>query len=742
MFIKKWFVLFLLFTLPVFTQTGGVDFIRGVDISTTPQIKNAGGVWKLNNVAGDMLDIFKTNGANYVRLRLWHTPTNKYCGLDSTLAFAKEVKAKGFHFLLDIHYSDWWADPGQQTKPAAWNGLSFAVLTDSVRSYTKRVIQAFKNQNTLPDMVQVGNEITPGMLWPDGKISVGGWGNFTTLLKAGIQGVKEVDTTCKIMIHIDRGGDNASCRWFFDNLRSNNVSYDIIGLSYYPWWHGSLSAAQNNLNDLATRYNKDLIIVETAYPWTTQYMNDGVGNVGFDPAKLPSGYPVNPQGQRDFLTYLIQLIKNTTSKKGIGFFYWEPAYISVPPVGSAWENYALFDFSGNAFPTIQAFQSTDSLTAVNVTLRLNTSTLGDTLKSSGFVQARGQIYGVSSGLFPSGEKFSWDQNSKIILKNKGGDYWEYKFKMYPADEIQYLYWAGHSASISTYRNLGWEGQITPFDSSAVNYRVFVAGMQDTVLNIEFFNGTSTKAEQYWSPIKHKTDSVAVLFRVNISQLIKSGLFDAAKTMTLTVRGDSASSAGLLSWNTDNVHLKQEPISVGSGSFWSGVVYVPKNKILAGTPISYKFYVTNCLFGGLEPDIENRVFNFPESDTTLGWKFFNDNKTITGVEDDVNFSPEEFVLYQNYPNPFNPKTTITYQLATSPQTPLVAKERGRGEVVSLKVYDVLGNIVATLVNEIQQPGIHEIVFDARNLSSGIYFYELSVTGGSANFRSSKKLILMK
>ena len=438
---KKIFSLWIsiLLTITSFPQISSDNFIRGVDISTTPQIKNAGGVWKQNNVVDDVLDIFKNNGANYVRLRLWHTPTNKYCGLDSTLAFAKEIKAKGFKFLLDIHYSDWWADPGQQTKPAAWNGLSFAVLTDSVRSYTKRVIQALKDQNTLPDMVQVGNEITGGMLWPDGKISVGGWGNFTTLLKAGIQGVKDVDTTVKIMIHIDRGGDNNSCRWFYDNLKSNGVTFDIIGLSYYPWWHGSLTNAQNNLNDLATRYNKDIVIVETAYPWTTQYLNDGMNNVGFDPAKLPAGYPVNPQGQRDFLTYLIKLIKNTTSGRGIGFFYWEPAYISVPPVGSAWENYALFDFSGNAFSTLQAFQSNDSMSTVNVTLRLNTSTLGDTIKSTGFVQARGQIFGVSSGFFPGGEKFTWDINSQIKLKNVGGDYWEYTFKMYPPMKYNFYF---------------------------------------------------------------------------------------------------------------------------------------------------------------------------------------------------------------------------------------------------------------------------------------------------------------
>ncbi len=719
-----------LLTFTLFPQISTDNFISGVDISTTPQIKNAGGVWKQNNVPGDVLDIFKSNGANYVRLRLWHTPTDGYCGLDSTLAFAKNVKTKGLKFLLDIHYSDWWADPGQQTKPAAWKNLSFTLLTDSVRQYTKRVIKALKDQNTLPDMVQVGNEITPGMLWPDGKISIGGWGNFTTLLKAGIQGVKDIDTTVKIMIHIDRGGDNATSRWFFDNLKSNGVSFDIIGLSYYPWWHGTLTQAQNNLNDLATRYNKDIIIVETAYPWTTQYLNDGVSNVGFDPTKLPAGYPVNPQGQRDFLTYLIKLIKNTTSKRGIGFFYWEPAFISVPPVGSAWENYAIFDFNGNAFSTLQAFQNTDSLTSVKVTLRLNTASLGDTLKSTGFVQARGQIIGVSSGFFPSGEKFSWDQNSQIILKNVGGDYWQYQFQMYPADEIQFLFWAGHSSTVPTYRSLGWEGQIMPFDSSSVSYRVFTAGLQDTVLDLEFFNGSAVKVAQYWTPVPHKTDSIGILFRVNVDQLIKNGLFDVAKTMSITVRGDSASSAGVLSWNSDNMFLKPEPISVGSGSFWSGAAYFPKNKISLGTPISYKFFVTNCTFGGWESGINNRVFNFPGSDTTLVWKFFNDKYPITGIADETPLIADRFQLYQNFPNPFNPVTTIKFFLT----------ERSN---VQLKVFNLLGEVVKTLVSETKEAGEHSITWDGMNeistpVNSGVYLLRLEA-GSESQMR---KMILLK
>jgi arabinogalactan endo-1,4-beta-galactosidase len=355
----------------VLPQVDTSSFIRGIDISTAQQIEDAGGVWKVNGTQEDILNLFKENGVNYVRLRLWHTPAGGYCGLDSTLKFARLIKAKRFKFLLDIHYSDTWADPGHQIKPAAWENLTFLQLKDSVYYYSYNVIAAFKNQNTLPDMVQIGNEITGGMLWPDGKNygSSDSWTNFASLVKEGIQGVRDAAgrDTVKIMIHIDQGGNNSTCRWFFDSLiTSQSVRFDVIGLSYYPWYtsHGTLTQLQNNLNDLAARYNKNIVIVETAYPWTSGYVNDGVSNVGFDSTNLPKDYSISPSGQKDYLTFLRKLIEGVNNKKGIGFFYWEPAYISVSPVGSAWENYAMFDFNGNAFSSLQVFRAIDSVETV------------------------------------------------------------------------------------------------------------------------------------------------------------------------------------------------------------------------------------------------------------------------------------------------------------------------------------------------------------------------------------------
>ena len=340
--------------------------IRGADISFVPQIENSGGIWKMNNNPDNVLDIFKQSGANYIRLRLWHSPSGGYFGLDSTAEFAEKIKALGFKFLLDIHYSDTWADPGHQTKPAAWTNIPLNYLEDSVYSYTKNVILFLKNKNAEPDMVQIGNEITNGFLWPDGAVKdSSGWINFAALLKTGIKAVKDVDSTIKIMIHIDEGGNNSVSRWFFDNLTAQDVSFDVIGLSYYPFYssNGTLQQLQYNLNDLSNRYNKSIIIVETAYPWTLSW-SDNVANIVGNSSQLLTNFPATVEGQTNFIDTLINIIANVPDNKGAGFFYWEPDWITAPHFGSSWENVALFDFSGNALSTMSIFNSTNTTTSV------------------------------------------------------------------------------------------------------------------------------------------------------------------------------------------------------------------------------------------------------------------------------------------------------------------------------------------------------------------------------------------
>jgi arabinogalactan endo-1,4-beta-galactosidase len=726
----------LCFQRSLFSQSQSDSFIRGVDISFTQQIEDLGGKYKINGIEKDVLDILKDSGVNYIRLRIWHTPINGYCGLEKTLEFARRIKSKGFRFLLDFHYSDSWADPGKQTKPAAWQNLSYEILKDSVYEYSKRVISDFKNQNTLPDLVQVGNEITGGMLWPDGKLYGTSnqneqWRKFAELVKEGIRGVNDAAgiDSIKIMIHIDRGGDNNGAVYFFDHLIAQNVDFNVIGLSYYPWWHGPLNSLIINLNELAQRYQKEIIVAESAYPWTLQYKNDGNGNIVGQNTTLLQSYPATVKGQKDFLFSLSRIIKDTRDNKGIGFFYWEPAYISVPPIGSSWENLATFDFNGEALESLIAFKYLDSLKSVSVKLRINTSTHGDTITSKNFVQIRGEIKGTSSSLLPDGKQVTWDVNSQLICKNVGGDYWDCQFKMYPGDQLQYKIWTGKNKSTPTYLRLGWEGPILPFDSSNINARLLNVFLDDTTNTVEYFNTTGIEHNQYWSPFDYEPDSIGVLFRVNVGDIITKGLFDTTKNL-VSVRGDSISSNGILSWTLSKV-LKKEANSINKESFWSGVIYFPKKKISAGTLINYKFFVENSSFGGWESSIDPRSFQFPITDTTLFWHYFNDKKSLTEVSRENNLIPGEFKLFQNYPNPFNPVTTISYYLP--------AGGKDYKYKVTLKVFNSLGREVETLVNEFQTAGFHSSLFTLRSsLPSGVYFYQIK----AGSFMETKKLILLK
>ena len=341
------------------------EFIKGVDVSLLLQLEDNGGVFKENGIVKDPIQIFKDHGLNYFRLKIWHTPSTGYDDLSKVLLAAQRIKNAGLKFLLDFHYSDTWADPGNQSKPAAWNVISVQALKDSVYRYTKNVITTLKNHNLLPDMVQIGNEIICGMLWNDGRIceqynTTQHWNDFGDLVKEGIRGVNEsldLSDSIKIMIHIDRGGDNAGARWFFDGLLAEGVQFDIIGLSYYPWWQGTLSDLQNNLNNLATRYGKDIIVVETAYPWTLAW-NDNTNNIVGNSNQLLAGYPATVNGQKKFLVDLMNIVNDVPNNKGVGVFYWEPDWITTPTLGSPWENLAMFDFSGEVLNSIYAFDST------------------------------------------------------------------------------------------------------------------------------------------------------------------------------------------------------------------------------------------------------------------------------------------------------------------------------------------------------------------------------------------------
>jgi len=333
---------FLLVVWPGFSraQVRRSEYAIGADLSFAKAAEDGGRIFKDGGKAEPVLEILRDHGYNWVRLRFFHTPKELPNNLEYTIALAEAAKKLGFHVLLDYHYSDTWADPGKQFLPKAWEGMPHAQLVDAVFEYTKQTIAAFEHAGVLPDMVQIGNEIINGMLWPDGRLP-GNWDNFADLVKAGIAGVeagKGNEPRPRIMIHIDRGGDKIRTKDFFDKLNSYHLNYDVIGRSYYPWWHGSLNDLRENMIFMAQEYKKDIILVEVAYNWkTAEYL------------KRPPPFPETPQGQREFLEEVTRVVQETPGGLGKGVFWWEPAVSG--PLGSR----SFFDDDGNALPVIRVF---------------------------------------------------------------------------------------------------------------------------------------------------------------------------------------------------------------------------------------------------------------------------------------------------------------------------------------------------------------------------------------------------
>jgi arabinogalactan endo-1,4-beta-galactosidase len=254
-----------------------VEKMIGADISFLPELEDKGEKFSVEGVQKNVFEILKENGFNYIRLRIFVNPESDsgyskkgYCGLEQTKKMAQRIKAANMKFLLDFHYSDNWADPGKQYKPEAWKDLSFPDLKKAVHDYTKNVMAALSQRGTLPDMVQIGNEINNGMLWPDGNFSHPD--SLAELIKAGIAGVKEIAPATKIMLHIALGGQNAESKLWLDKMISRGVEFDVIGESYYPQWHGTLSDLKNNLTDLSSRYKQDVVVAE--YTQHKQRVND------------------------------------------------------------------------------------------------------------------------------------------------------------------------------------------------------------------------------------------------------------------------------------------------------------------------------------------------------------------------------------------------------------------------------------------------------------------------------------
>ena len=360
-----------------------MKFVKGMDLSTLLELERCGAKYYDNGEERDLLAIMKSYDVDTIRIRLWNDPwseTGESYGagendLKTSLEIAKRVTTAGFGVLLNFHYSDFWADPGKQIKPKAWADYGVKELEQAVYDYTLESMRTFLDAGVNITMVQVGNELSNGLLWPEGKVP--NYDNIATFVNAGIRAVRKADATIPVMIHLDNGGNNALYREWFDNFTKRGEDFEIIGLSYYPFWHGSLQMLNDNMNDIAERYGKDLVIAEVSMGYTMEdYKNyeklsdeDRKGYATRPALVEKIEYPMTKQGQYDFMEDFLNRISHIKGGKGKGFFYWEPAWIPVPgsgwatpaslkymndpgPCGNEWANQALFDYDGNALPTL------------------------------------------------------------------------------------------------------------------------------------------------------------------------------------------------------------------------------------------------------------------------------------------------------------------------------------------------------------------------------------------------------
>lgn len=340
-------------------------FYHGMDLSFQPELREYNIAYKdENGVAIDLLPFVKSKGTNLIRLKLWHTPLDGQNSLEDVIAYAKEVKELGLDFLLDIHFSDYWADPGKQTPPRAWQSLTFSQLESEVFSYSKDVFEILKDNNVVPQIVQIGNETDSGFLWDYGRVWDAfddNWENYASLVKKAIEGIRSIadENETKIALH-HSSVENAI--YFFEKIQPFSIDYQIIALSYYPQFQiKNLDLVQAKLNQLATLFEKNILIAEVAYPFSLEYNEDLTNYIGSIDQTI-SGYPPTPEGQLKFFQKFKTMLKTIPNKRGIGFCYWAPDWVAfegnqdTSTTGSAWENQCIWNFEHQALPVIRAFE--------------------------------------------------------------------------------------------------------------------------------------------------------------------------------------------------------------------------------------------------------------------------------------------------------------------------------------------------------------------------------------------------
>lgn len=364
------------------------NWIAGMDISSLYEVETCGGRFYDNGKPGDAIDILKSYGMNMIRLRLWNHPFaedgSSYGGggndIETVLKLAKRAKEKNIGWFLDFHYSDFWADPGKQIPPKKWQEMNVEELAGAVYDYTFQTLFRCREEGVLPEITAIGNELSNGLLWPYGKAPE--YDNIVRFVNAGIRAVRKISPDIKVMLHLDNGGNNELYRsWFDSYFAGGGEDFEYIGLSYYPFWHGTLKELKANMEDIAVRYQKDLIVAEVSMGYTLEdyagyeKLSDDMRKGMAADARLAEkiDYPMTPAGQAEFMKDVLEIIQNVPERRGKGFFYWEPAWIPVPgsgwasekaleyihengPGGNEWANQALFDYKGNALPALNVIK--------------------------------------------------------------------------------------------------------------------------------------------------------------------------------------------------------------------------------------------------------------------------------------------------------------------------------------------------------------------------------------------------
>jgi arabinogalactan endo-1,4-beta-galactosidase len=319
------------------------SFAKGADVSWLPQMEATNFFfYDSDGTPKDAVQLRKDRAVNTIRLRVFVNPsshkTTGHCSPSETIAMAIRAKNMGMRIMIDFHYSDTFADPGHQTKPAAWTNHTFEQLKNDVYTHTYDVLNGLKTAGVNPEWVQIGNEIPNGMLWPEGHTN--NWTQLAQLLNKGYEATKAINPLIKVVLHIDQGNNNARFKSFFDNATRNNVKYDVIGMSYYPYHLGTNYSStilnlENNLKDMVSRYGKEVMVVE----------------LGGEDNKV--------QDTQNMLTSVLNAMRAVPNNKGLGVIYWEPqgerGWSGGYPL-SAWQSngrpsLALEAFRNNLFNT-------------------------------------------------------------------------------------------------------------------------------------------------------------------------------------------------------------------------------------------------------------------------------------------------------------------------------------------------------------------------------------------------------